>query len=146
MGGSGDNFHQDYREETFKAPPEKSTGRVFAVVAALVGIYNYDSAPLLLTGLGFSVLFAALAQFAPEWLGPLNRLWFRFSLILHKIMNPLIMGLMFLVVIIPTGLLMRIWRDPLQKKPDPLAKTYWVTRPSSPDDSGAKSRSMRNQF
>ena len=76
----------------------------------------------------------------PIWLRPLNILWMRFALLLSKVVNPLVMLVLFMLVIVPAGLIMRLRHDPLQKKPLPDAKSYWILR-------GSDDRSdMKNQF
>ena len=44
---------------------------------------------------------------------PLNRLWFKIGLLLHKIVSPLVMGLVFFSTVVPTGLLMRLFEKGL---------------------------------
>jgi len=71
----------------------------------------------------------------------LNLIWFKFGLLLHKIINPIIMGLMFYLTIMPIGLIMRIsGKDILNLKIDKTASTYWITRESPERDS------LKNQF
>ena len=59
------------------------------------------------------------SAFAPALLRPLNLLWFRFSMLLHRVVNPIVMFTIFAVVFVPGGLLMRLWRDPLRARRDP---------------------------
>lgn len=80
-----------------------------------------------------SACFAGAALLAPQVLQPLNRLWFRLGLLLHAVVNPLLLGAMFFVVMTPIGLLMRL----LGKRPIPMAfdrgaGTYWVQRTTPP--------------
>jgi hypothetical protein len=87
--------------------------------------------------------FGVITFVAPAVLAPLNRLWFRFGLVLHKIVSPLILALLFFVVITPIGLIMRL----LRRRPLPLgcdrgAATYWTARASGLPAPG----SMRKQF
>lgn len=85
----------------------------------------------------------SLAVVKPALLRPLNRLWLRLGLLLHKVMNPLLMAVMFYLVILPTSLLMRIFhKDPLRMKYDPHAATYWIERRPP----GPAPDTMRNQF
>lgn len=87
--------------------------------------------------------FLAAALFHPGWLRSLNRLWFRFGMLLHAVVNPLIMALVFFVAVAPIGLLMRVLgKDPLRLKREPTAKSYWIERrPPGPEPD-----SLRNQF
>ena len=56
-----------------------------------------------------AVFFLGAAYLAPKLLAPLNRLWFRFGLVLHAVVNPLIMGLIFFGAVLPTGLMVRLF-------------------------------------
>ena len=52
-------------------------------------------------------------------MAPLNRAWMRFGLLLHKIVNPVIMGLVFFLTVTPTALIMRaLGKDPLRRRLD----------------------------
>jgi hypothetical protein len=88
-------------------------------------------------------LFFLAAFFAPSILRPLNRVWFRLSVMLGRITNPIVMGIIFFAAVLPTALLSQLLRkDPLQLKIDRSAKSYWILRaPPGPDP-----ETMRNQF
>jgi hypothetical protein len=76
-------------------------------------------------------------------LSPLNRLWLRFGLLLHKIVSPLVLGIMFFLVITPIGLLMRaVGKDLLRLKFDKRSSSYWIERlpPGPPPES------LKDQF
>jgi large-conductance mechanosensitive channel len=82
----------------------------------------------------------AASLILPSALRPFNLLWFKFGLLMQKVVNPLIMALMFFVVITPIGLLMRaLGRDLLLQKFDATAKTYWIRRDKN-------AGTMKNQF
>jgi len=77
---------------------------------------------------------AAIAFFSAAWLwpavlAPLNRVWFRLGRVLHRVVNPLVMGVLFFVVITPIGLLMRLFGErPLPLEFDREATSYWLAR------------------
>jgi hypothetical protein len=124
------------------APPSaRSTGLVFAAVGAVVAVLFRHTPAVWITALAVGGVFLVLALAAPGLLGPLNRAWFRFSLLLNRIVNPVVMLLMFVIVFLPMGLLMRLWRDPLVRRRQPGRATYWVAR-----DPAEPGHSMRNQF
>ena len=78
----------------------------------------------------------------PSVLHPLNRLWMKLGLLLHRVVNPIVMGLLFYGTILPTGLIMRLrGRDLLRLKREPAADTYWIARTPGPAP-----ESMRDQF
>ncbi len=140
------NFHESYESEHPDMPTERSTGFVFAGVATLVALYLFYSNDYSLTtggiiALTIAAIFAGLAQFASPLLRPLNILWFKFSILLFKIMNPIIMFLMYAIAIVPFGLVMQLKADPLRSKKDLSAKSYWIEK-----DPEASTRSMKNQF
>jgi len=133
-------------EEAVKPPSEKSFGITFAVVFGLIAAWLFwrKHVPI------YSVLAAAAAIFfliagflTPQLLRPLNLLWLKFGLLLHKIVNPLVMGLLFYVVFTPMGLIMRLaGKDLLSLKRDGAASSYWTPRQTTSDVEA----SMKNQF
>ena len=79
----------------------------------------------------------------PKILSPLNRLWFRFGLLLHHIVNPVVMALLFFTTVTPMALIMRLLgKDPLRRKFDPEADSYWIPR----QPAGPAPETMKNQF
>lgn len=137
--------HEDYtRKENIKVGSERAFGVVFAAVFAAVA-----SAPLLdgqaprWWALGVAGALSAIALVTPVLLRPFNRLWFQFGMLLHKAVNPLIMGLLFFLTITPIALIMRLFgKDPLRLRFDPKAESYWIKRPPPEADS----QGMRHQF
>lgn len=92
---------------------------------------------------GIAVLFLVAALFYSAALKPLNRLWLKFGLLLHKVVNPIVMALVFFGAVLPTGLLMRaLGKDLLRLKRQPDANSYWIERrpPGPPPES------MKDQF
>jgi hypothetical protein len=87
-------------------------------------------------------VFAVLSLAMPKVLRPLNILWFRLGLLLHRVVNPVVMLAMFVFVFVPGGLLMRIWGDPLRRHRAGPDGTYWIERKPI----GQEPRSMKNQF
>jgi len=71
----------------------------------------------------------AVAMLAPTLLAPLNRLWTRFGLLLHRIVSPVVLGIMFFLVVTPMGLLMRAFgKDPLRLRFEKDLPSYWINR------------------
>jgi hypothetical protein len=87
--------------------------------------------------------FFAVACFWPTLLRPLNTVWTRFGLLLGRMMNPVITGILFYVIFTPFGLLTQILRkDPLRLKVSPEAETYWIKRRPP----GPRPETMSKQF
>lgn len=127
-----------------KAGSERSFGIVFACVFALLGLVPWVLGHgLRLWALIVAVLFLAAAFLAPRLLAPLNRLWFKFGLLLHHIVNPIVMALIFFGAVLPTALMVRLFgKDLLRLKRDDAAQSYWIER----DPPGPEPQSMTRQF
>jgi hypothetical protein len=90
-----------------------------------------------------AAVFLAAALVFPSALGPLNRLWLKFGLLLHKIVSPVVLGIMFFLVITPIGLFLRArGKDPLRLKPNRQSKSYWIERVPP----GPAPESIKDQF
>ncbi len=55
-----------------------------------------------------SIIFLTLSFLKPKILNPLNKIWFKFGILLAKIVSPLVMLFIFFVVVTPIGLIMKI--------------------------------------
>src|SRR5262245_23859787 len=53
--------------------------------------------------------FLALAIAAPRVLAPLKRLWIRLGHVLHVIVGPIVLGLSYVIAIVPVGILTRLF-------------------------------------
>lgn len=138
----------DYLKRNDQAPLKTSSNRafglVFAAVFAIVAVWPlFFGGSLRLWAAAVALLFAITALALPQTLAPLNRLWTRFGLLLHKIVNPLILGFIFFLTVVPTGLLLRLFgKDPLRLKRDPHRESYWLPR----DPPGPRRNTMNRQF
>ncbi len=132
-------FHESFQQGEIKPPSDRSTGLGFAVVAVIVAALwrNDPTVPWVAFGVAAILLIVSLA--VPIALRPLNWLWFRVGLLLHRVMNPLIMLAMFVLVFVPGGLIMRIWQDPLRSRRAASGSSYWIERQK-------RDGSMTNQF
>ena len=137
-----ENFHESFAGGEVKPPSERATGLVFAAVALIVAVLWRNSPTVLWSALGIAVILAALSLLAPTLLKPLNILWFRFGLLLHRIVNPIVMFAVFALVFVPAGAIMRLWHDPLRSRRASKKASYWIDRRQSGDTEG----SMTNQF
>ena len=136
-----ENFSRD--EVSAVGSSDRTFGLVMAGALALLALINGWHHGRLWPGeLTVAVLFLSAAWLRPPLLNPLNRLWMKLGLLLHRIVNPIVMGLLFYGTIWPTGLVMRMrGRDLLRLKHEPDADTYWIARPPGP-----LPETMRDQF
>ena len=137
--------HEPYaKRRRVESGSNRSFGLVFASIFGIVGLTPLlagtpsERWALIVAG-GF--LLTAIVH--PRLLAPLNRLWFRFGLLLHKLVNPIVLAIMFFLVITPIGLLMRaLGRDALRLRLDQDAPTYWIDRTPP----GPPAETLGNQF
>ncbi len=133
------NFHEHFERPELPLPPDRSTGLVFTAVALIVAYFWRTSETVLYVSLGLAAVLALVSFIKPILLRPLNIVWMRFALLLSKVMNPIVMLLLFLIAIVPAGLLMQIGYDPLRRRRSNVG-SYWIERKK---DAAA---SMTNQF
>ena len=113
------------------------------VFAAIAGWGLWSASPRWWIWLAIAAAFATAAWLHPSSLRPLNYLWFRFGLLLHRIVSPLVMAVMFFGAVMPIGLLMRLFGNrPLTPTFEPNAASYWVPRRDGTPPPG----SMKNQY
>jgi hypothetical protein len=138
-------LHEDFsREEHVKAGSDRGFGLVFAgffaLMAALAAWRHHTTWHYTLP---VAAVFLVVALTVPAILAPLNRLWLKIGLLLFKVVNPIVMGLLFFATITPIGLVMRLsGKDFLRLRLDKSAKSYWIDRAPP----GPPPQSMKNQF
>jgi hypothetical protein len=136
----------DPRTTTADAGPgsERTFGLVFAGLFVIIGCRPllHGEAPHW-WALGVAIAFTILAVAAPRFLWPLNWLWHRFGLLLHKIMSPLIMGAIFFIAVTPVAVIMRLLgKDMLSLRRRPDLASYWIVR----EQPGSEPDAMKQQF
>ncbi len=139
------SLHEDLRrDDGTKIGSERNFGLVFAGVfgvLALLPVVRLHAPHYWLLGVSAAFLVAALA--APQVLRPLNQVWFRFGLLLHRVVSPVILGLLFFVTVTPIAVIYRLrGKDPLRLKLDRAAASYWIVR----EPPGPAADTMSKQF
>ena len=126
--------------DDIKAGSNKSFGIVFFVVFLLISLYPLlNNENIRFWSLIVSIIFLVLGILNSSLLSPLNKLWFKFGILLGKIISPIIMGIIYFLVVTPIGLIMRLLgKDVLNLKYSDY-KSYWIEK------TGPKSK-MKNQF
>ena len=139
-------IHEDYRrEEDGTGRSERSFGLTLGILALLVaGLMLWRQRLVWAVALGaVGALLVLLALATPALLRPLSRLWTRFGLLLHAVVTPIVMALLFYLTITPIGIVMRLLgKDLARLKFDRAAATYWIAR----QPPGPPPETMRRQF
>lgn len=123
-----------------KVGSNKSFGIVFFVFFLAVGLYpliNEDN--IRIGSIVISIIFLILGLINSQILTPLNILWFKFGMLLGRFVSPIVMGLVFFLVVTPTGLIMRLFNKDLLKLRKNKNSSYWIKKPETKSE-------MKNQF
>ena len=129
------------KANTIKIGSNRSFGIVFFVVFLIISLFPLIKGnDLRIWSLLISLMFLVLGLMNSSILGPLNKLWFKFGLLLGSFISPIVMGFVFFLVVTPIGLFMRLLgKDLLNLKKKKNLRSYWIEK------TGPKSK-MKNQF
>ena len=127
-------------EKEIKISSNKSFGIVFFIFFLLISVYLLlNNNPIYYWSLFVSFIFLVLGLMNSKILSPLNLLWFKFGILLGKIVSPVVMGIIFFLVVTPISIILKIFgKDVLNLKFN-NNKTYWIVK------DGPKSN-MKKQF
>ena len=129
------------RRSRIKISSNRSFGLVFFFVFLIISFWPLiDEGQIRIWAAIISVVFLILGLINSKLLTPLNKLWFKFGMILGAVIAPIVMGIIFFLVVTPIGLLMNIMgKDLLKKSYDKKKETYWIKR-------GKSVSTMKQQF
>ena len=123
-----------------KLPTNKNFGIVFFLVFLIISLFPLlNNENIRIWSIIIAIVFLALGLLNSILLTPLNKIWFRFGIILGNFVSPIVMGLVFFIVVTPISIIMRILKKDLLNLKKSNKKTYWIER------SKIESK-MKNQF
>ena len=126
--------------DNIKVGSNRSFGIVFFIVFLIIGLYPIiNNENFRVWSIIISLIFLSLGLINSKLLNPLNKLWFKFGILLGKIVSPIIMAIIFFFVVTPIGIVMKIFKKDLLNLKFNNEKTYWLKK------DGPKSK-MKNQF
>lgn len=125
---------------------DRNFGFVFAIIFALIGVWPlmFGSGVVRWWAVFIAAAMLVTTLIIPQLLKPFNHAWFKFGLLLGKVVAPIVMILVFLIAVIPTALLAKaLGKDSLRlKRSTQNIESFWINRTA--DDN--KTASMKNQF
>ena len=123
-----------------KLGSNKSFGIVFFVVFILIGFYPLiKDGNLNISSILIGLIFLILGILNSRFLTPLNKIWFKFGLLLGQLISPIIMGVIFFLVVTPIAFIMRVLGKDVLKLKKKTDNSYWIKK------TDLKSK-MKNQF
>ena len=128
------------QKNNIKISSNRSFGIVFFIFFLIISIFPlFNDGNLRVWSIILSIIFLILGLLNSSVLSPLNKMWFKFGILLGNFMSPIILGIIFFVVVTPIAFIMRLFgKDVLNLKKN-NKKSYWIER------SPIKSK-MKNQF
>lgn len=131
-------------QDNEELPSNRSFGIVFTLCFLIISILpTLHEGSLNKITMLIAALIAAITAFRQSWLSPLNKQWTKFGSILHKVINPVILGALYVLAILPIGILYKaLKKDPLKISKTNPTPSYWIERQSSEHSR----KSMQRQF
>ncbi len=127
-------------QQKIKLPTNRNFGIVFSIVFLIIALWPLlKQNELRLWPLSISGIFFVLGLFNSKLLSPLNKVWFKFGMLLGSFIAPIVMGIVFFLVVTPTGLIMKLLRKDLLNLKKNKKETYWLDKDNS-------NSSLKNQF
>ena len=142
------SLHENYRdEESIEGGSDRAfgctVGSILMVISVAKMLVAGALSPVACVFLGVGAVLLLLGVIAPSRLSPLNRVWSRLGALIAKVVNPIVLTLLFFFVVTPMALVVRMaGKRPLRLTPDHNASSYWIYR----DVSQGEASSMKRQF
>lgn len=137
--------HEDFdRAHDFAGPSDRNFGTVFTLFFTILGLWPLrHGQPIRVWALALAGIFLALTLIRPQVLHPLNRAWLGLGLLLGRIVNPIVIAILFYVVFTPAAMIAKaLGKDFMRLKKNPGEKSYWILRTPP----GPAPESMAKQF
>jgi len=123
-----------------KLPTNRNFGMVFSIVFLIISLWPLLSQnEIRIWSLTISGIFFILGIFNSKLLLPLNKIWFKFGMFLGNFIAPIVMGIVFFLVVTPTGLIMRLLGKDLLNLKNKNKNSYWIEKDNS-------NSNLKNQF
>ena len=112
-----------------KIGSNRSFGIVFFVVFLLIALYPLvNDGNLRIWSIVLSLIFLILGILGSNILTPLNKIWFKFGILLFNFVSPIVMGIVFFAIVTPTSIIMRVLGKDLLNLKKSNKNSYWIER------------------
>ena len=107
----------------------KSFGIVFFIVFLILAVYPLiNGKSINVSLLVISLIFLVLGLINSKLLTPLNKIWFKFGILLGKIISPIVMGMIFFLLVTPIGIIMRLLKKDVLNLKLNNNRSYWIEK------------------
>ncbi|MDB9819318.1 SxtJ family membrane protein [Candidatus Pelagibacter sp.] len=126
--------------KNIKISSNRNFGVVFFIFFMIISLFPlFKDGNVRVWALVVAIIFLILGLLNSSVLSPMNRIWFKFGILLGSFVSPIVMGIVFFAIVTPTSLIMKVLGKNLLNLKKDNKKTYWIER------SKIKSK-MKNQF
>ncbi|WP_415284022.1 SxtJ family membrane protein [Candidatus Pelagibacter sp. Uisw_130] len=123
-----------------KISSNRNFGVVFFIFFMIISLFPlFKDGNVRVWAVVVAIIFLILGLLNSSLLSPLNKIWFKFGIMLGNFISPIVMGLVFFIVVTPTSLIMRVFGKDLLNLKKNNKKSYWIEK------TPIKSK-MKNQF
>lgn len=106
--------------------PLRKFGLMFVAVFAIVAVWLRAHSWALVAFPALAVATLVITFARPSLLAGPTRLWMKLAEVLHRIVSPIVLGVMYLVLFVPFGFARRLFGgDPLERRYDAELRSYW---------------------
>ena len=126
-------------------PSNKKFGFTFSLVFFIIFIFFVYQENKILSYFFFllTIMFFLISCLRSDLLYFLNLIWYKFGLLLGKIISPLVIGFIFFLLITPVSIITRFFgRDELKLKVKRDIDSYWIIR----EDDQEKIKNFKKQY
>ncbi len=126
--------------KNIKIGSNRSFGIVFFIIFLIIGLLPLlNENEVRIWAILICFVFLILGVLNSKILSPLNKIWFKFGIFLGNFIAPIVMGIIFFLIVTPTGILVKLFKKDLLNLKKNDGKTYWVEKKE-------QNSSLRNQF
>ena len=127
-------------KNSIKISSNRSFGLVFFIIFLIISLYPLlDKQEIRLWSLLIALIFLILGLINSKFLTPLNKIWYRFGMLLGNIVSPIAMSIVFFLVVTPTAIIIKICGKDILNLKKNNSKSYWI-------DVKNQNSKMKNQF
>jgi hypothetical protein len=121
----------------------RSFGLLLAAICSIITAVSFWNGHTSYVWGCLALVFLAISLTVPRVLAPGKRLWLKLAELLSVVVSPIALGLMYVVAMIPVGVLIRLsGKDLLSLKREPSTRSYWIDRSAG----GPAPESLKDQF
>ena len=128
------------KNQKIKIGSNKSFGIVFSIVFLVIAFWpmlNGNEINYWL--LAISIVFLILGLINSKILTPLNKIWYKFGILLGNVVGPIVMGIIFFLIVTPTSIIMKLLGKDLLNLKKNNNNSYWIEK-------NKQKSKMKNQY